>query len=187
MQTVNNGRIYGSSGRVEDPKDNLDGHGVLGSGSKNKSKKKLGEKECKAKLLKLVGMRDYSVESMKTKLLAAGFKIDDIDKIIEFACKHGFLNDKRYAQNFILSKQELGWGRARIEKSLDDKGVDYSEIDGYPDEFFSEDSEVTRAIKCICTHHTSSKNVRDAHYRYLLSKGYSTSVASRALREYDLQ
>ncbi len=186
MQTVNSGRVYGSSGGSEKLKTNLDGCSFFHTNTKKPTNKKLSEKDCKAKLLKLISMRDYSVESMKTKLKSSGFKDEDIDKTIEFGCKHGFLNDKRYAQNFILSKQELGWGRARIEKSLEDKGVEYLEIDGYPDEFFSDDSEIKRAIKCISSHRTSSKNIRDAHYRYLLSKGYSSSVASRALREYGM-
>ncbi len=179
-------RSLGSLDGVELQGSADDGSKAVGTGANSggKGKADLGERACKAKLLKLLGMRDYAVESMRSKLLGAGFQPDVVQKTIEYALRTKFLDDTRYAENHIASKKDMGWGRGRIEKSLAEKGIDCSLLPGYPEALFPEADEVDRAVRCVRSHRTSAKNVRDAHYRYLISKGYSASVASRALREF---
>lgn len=151
--------------------------------SKHAVKKPVGEKECKAKMLKLLSIRDYSISNMRGKLADSGFGEDDIDGAIDFAVESGLMDDSRYAEAYIASKKELGWGRGRIERALDDRGVDCGELEDYPDAFFPQDEELERAKRCLRSHRTSAKNARESHYRYLLSKGFSTYIASRAIRE----
>ncbi len=199
---ANSARVYGSSGRPGGPDAGYgerparrggESHGKRAadldcgsdsSGAGSVCKKPLGDRECKAKLLKLIAMRDYSVQSMRSKLASSGFEPEVVEHTIEYALRTKFLDDKRYAQSFISGKKEMGWGRGRIEEALAEKGVDCSELAGYPDVLFAEEDEVARALKCVRSHRTSAKNARDAHYRYLISKGYSAGVASRALREF---
>lgn len=180
--SANSCRIYGSSGGSGGG-DASAGTARRASKAKQAADKQKGPKECKLKLLKLLGMRDYSIASMRSKLSDAGFSDADIEAALDYATSSGLMDDSRYAESFIASKKELGWGRGRIERALSDKGVDYEQLEGYPDAFFSQEDELERAKKCLMSHHTSAKNVRDSHYRYLLSKGFSTYVASCALRE----
>lgn len=180
--STNGCRIYGSSGGSSGGETS---NGTVGRRSRpaQAADKQKGPKECKLKLLKLLGMRDYSVASMRSKLSDAGFADADIEAALDYATSSGLMDDSRYAESFIASKKELGWGRGRIERALSEKGVDCEQLEGYPDAFFSQEEELERAKKCLMSHHTSAKNVRDSHYRYLLSKGFSTYIASCALRE----
>ena len=141
-------------------------------------------KACKAKLLTLLAGRDYSTHAMKEKLLKAGFTEAMADEAIKMAVDARLMDDVRYAGLFISSKSELGWGRKKIEAALERQGIDCRELEGYPDGLFSADSELARALRSIRGHKTRAKNERDAHYRYLLSRGYSPDVCARALREY---
>ncbi|MGI6217171.1 MAG: regulatory protein RecX [Coriobacteriales bacterium] len=178
VHTRSNG-VFGSSGRSEGS------DGSAGTEHKTRSKKKeseLGIKECKAKMLKLLGMRDYTKKMMRDKLLSAGFPEEVVEETIDFGVGKKLLNDNRFADFYISAKQEAGWGKQRIERELEEKGVDLDEVPGYPDEYFDDDAEVERAISLVKHHRVNSKNVRESHYRYLLSKGYSPSIASKALR-----
>ncbi len=175
VHTKNNG-ILGSSGRSEDGYARDSNKGVP------KKQKPLGPKECKIKLLKLVGGRDYSTSMMWEKLSKAGFEDSVISETIEYAVNSKLLNDARYAEMFIASKKSLGWGQKKIEIELGNRGVSCEILSGYPEEYFSEDVEIARAVDLLRTHNTSAKDVRASHYRYLLSKGFSPTIASKAIK-----
>ena len=147
-----------------------------------KAEKKLGPAECRAKMLQLLAMRDYSVHAMTEKLSKAGFSEKDVKAAVAMAVKTRLMDDNRYGLAYISYKKEAGWGRQKIEQELGKQGVDYASLPGYTDELFDEDDELERARRCLASHHTSSKDPRAAHYRYLLSKGFSPAVCSRALR-----
>lgn len=149
----------------------------------DKPAKKLGLRECKLKMLQLLNTRDFSEFSMRQRLAKAGFPQDVIDQAVAYALKSRLIDDKRFADLFISSRVQAGYGRQRIERELQERGIDCFEVPGYPDAYFDDEDELSRALSCLDSHHTSAKNARDSHFRYLLNKGFSSSIASRALRQ----
>ncbi len=132
-------------------------------------------------MLRLISMRDYTEHGMSAKLLAAGFQPDDVERCVKLAVESRLIDDMRYAELYIVAKKESGWGCGKIIAGLHEKGIDCSAIEGFPDDLFPFEEEVERASRCLLRHKTSSKNPREAHFRFLMSKGYSNAVCARAL------
>ena len=186
MSTVRRGGVYGSSGAPDsNKKDKGDGGRASGHRSRKapSADKKLDGAQCKAKMLQLLAARDYSVKAMEERLARAGFGPDDIRAAVESAKKARLLDDMRYADLYIHSRRELGWGRSRIERELRKQGIDCALVPGYPDDYFSADDELARACELLRKHRTSAKDARASHYRYLSSKGFDHATCMRALSE----
>lgn len=133
-------------------------------------------------LARLLVVRERSISEARDRLSQKGYEETTIDSTIERATRCGLLDDERFARGYIKSKLSRGWGQRRIEQEFYRFGIDTDSIEGYPDEFFSDDEQLERALIALRKHRSQSKNPRQAAYRYLVSKGYSSSIASNAIR-----
>ena len=186
MSTVRRGGVFGSSGAPHEDKENKR-EGGRASGHRPQrapaDDKKLDAAQCKAKMLKLLAARDYSVKTMEERLMRAGFSPDDIRVALKSAMDARLLDDMRYADLYITSRRDMGWGRSRIERELRKQGIDCSQVPGYPDDYFSADEELERARELLRRHRTTAKDVKASHYRYLSSKGFDHATCMKALSE----
>ena len=123
----------------------------------------------------------------------------------------GLIDDTRYGAVLIRTRVAQGRGRKGIEDELERAGIAASDIPGWPEEFFSVDDfdpfrvnanaeddvvgctfgsessdeqEIERALALLRRKPPRSKNVQASAYRKLVTKGYSTSVASAATRRF---
>lgn len=138
-------------------------------------------------LARLLTSRERSCEEVRKRLLEKGYTEDTVSEVIERACACALLDDNRFAENYIKDKLALRWGKRRIERELFFFGIKTETIPGYPEEFFSESEQLENALAALERHHSRSKNPRQAAYRFLLSKGYSSSIASAALKQLEEQ
>lgn len=53
---------------------------------------------------------------------------DDVNDVIEYCRRHGWLNDAGYAQKFIESRSRKGYGPQRIQLEMQQKGISQDEI-----------------------------------------------------------
>lgn len=136
-------------------------------------------------LVRLLGVRERSVQEAQGRLAEKGYCESASSQAIERALACGLLDDERFAKVLIKSKLSAGWGRHRVEQALYRFGIDKESIPGYPDEFFAEEEQLERALAALKRHRSHAKNPRQAAYRYLVSKGYSSQVASVAVRAVD--
>lgn len=141
-------------------------------------------KECVEKLYRLLEQRDYACEEMRRRLVSSGFDEDEAAGVVKDAAAAGLMDDDRFAETFIRSKTEAGWGQRRIEGELEHRGIILDELAGYPEAFFPRDDELERARACIAGYHGKAKDERGALYRRLSSKGFSAEICSEALREH---
>ncbi|MCR5846372.1 MAG: RecX family transcriptional regulator [bacterium] len=185
---------FGSSGSSRD----FDSNGAGGSQraakrrgssddfeSEKKAEKPKGYKECYTKMLSLLAMRDFTALSMRERLLKAEFRAADVDKAVARAIELRYIDDHRFAQAFVRQKSESGWGRGKIARELERLGIPADECADILGELLTEDDELERALRLLEKHRTSAKNARDAHYRYLLGKGFSPAISAKALRKLD--
>lgn len=85
--------------------------------TKTKSKKPLEY------ALRILSMRDYSEYTIREKLIFK-FGIKEANETVEKLKEFNYINDLRYAENFISSKLVSGYGIYVVVRKLKEKGID---------------------------------------------------------------
>ena len=135
-----------------------------------------------AQLTEMLSRRDYAVLEARERLLNYGYREIEIDAALSRAIDARFLDDSRFATYFISERIRRGWGRRKIEIELKRKGVDANDLPGYPEDFFSDDDELDRAIELLSRKSIPSVRPQEKLIRHLMAKGFSYSVSSEAAR-----
>ena len=144
----------------------------------------LEEKTCFAALTDMISRREHGSAEARGKLRSYGYREQDIDAAIARATELHFLDDARFISNFIEEHKRRGWGRRKIEVELRRRGVAISDIEGYPEAFFSEEEDAERAERALERKAVSGGDAYEKLVRYLMGKGFSYRIASEAAREH---
>lgn len=131
----------------------------------------------------LLSRRDHSKGELCEKLVAQGFRLDVSEASIARAEELGLVDDLRFAERFISQKKLAGWGRRRIELELRRKHISTDAILGYPELYFSEEDAYERAMLLLERKRIPEKDPYPKLCAFLVRKGYSYSVSSRAVKE----
>lgn len=171
------------------------------------------EDETKAfeKVTRLACARERGSRELVDRLVRDGFSREVAKSAVQRALDCGLIDDVRYGTVLVRTRVAQGCGRKGIEDELDRAGIAASDIPGWPEEFFSVDDfdpfrvnanaedgvvgcsfgsessdeqEVERALALLRRKPPRSKNIQASVYRKLVTKGYSTSVASVATRRF---
>lgn len=171
------------------------------------------EDETKAfeKVTRLTCARERGSRELVDRLVRDGFSREVAESAVQRALDCGLIDDVRYGSVLVRTRVAQGRGRKGIEDELDRAGIAASDIPGWPEEFFSVDDfdpfrvnanaeddvvsctfgsessdeqEIERALALLHRKPPRSKNVQASAYRKLVTKGYSTSVASAATRRF---
>lgn len=135
-----------------------------------------------ARMEGLVNLRDYSSKEMVDKLLLDGYEPEVVRPLVARAVEAGVIDDERFARVFVRTKIAAGWGQGKIVRELSRKGIEAERLDGWPHEFFEADDEAERAYGLVSRRRLTGKNDYGKLMRFLLSRGFSTGVASSAVR-----
>ena len=97
------------------------------------------------------------------------------------------IDDMRFADVYIRTKVSAGWGSRRIERELSQKGIEASDVPGWPYEYFDMDDERERAYQLASRRRLSGKNDYAKIVRFLVARGFgmgdAKDAAARVLRE----
>lgn len=137
---------------------------------------------CFTMLTEMLSRRDHATQEARIKLAAYGFRPQEIDAAIARAQDMRFLNDARFASYFIEERKRRGWGRRKIEVELRRRGVDVTQLVGYPEAFFDDDDDLERAQQLLERRSIPAGRARDKLVRHLMAKGFSYAVAAQAAR-----
>ncbi len=102
-------------------------------------------KRGKERALYYLKSSDKTVYQMRTKLKEGYYPSDIIDKIIEFLEKYGYLDDYRYAENFISYNKQ----RKSVQKMKNDltiKGIEKNVIDDAFAECIEDNEEIEETL-----------------------------------------
>lgn len=74
--------------------------------------------------LTMLGRRDFSVSEIVEKLKNRNYSQDEITRTVEKLLSYNYLNDERYANQFVSARCRLrGWGPKRVALDLKKRGV----------------------------------------------------------------
>lgn len=163
------------------------------------------------KVTRLACARERGSRELIDRLVRDGFSQEVAESAVRRALDCGLIDDTRYGAVLIRTRVAQGHGRKGIEDELERAGIAASDIPGWPEEFFSVDDfdpfrvnanaeddvvgcsfgsessdeqEIERALALLRRKPPRSKNIQASAYRKLVTKGYSTSVASAATRRF---
>lgn len=163
------------------------------------------------KVTRLACSRERGSRELIDRLVRDGFSQEVAESAVRRALDCGLIDDTRYGAVLIRTRVAQGRGCKGIEDELERAGIAASDIPGWPEEFFSVDDfdsfrvnanaedgvvgcrfgsessdeqEIERALSLLRRKPPRSKNIQASAYRKLVTKGYSTSVASAATRRF---
>lgn len=135
----------------------------------------------RSKAEELLNRRDYSSSELAAKLREAGYHPSVADEVVARFVEVGLLDDRRFAELFARSKAAAGWGRIKIERELTRRGVDATQLEGWPSGYLEEDESET-AFALASRRRLSGKNDFQKLVRFLCGRGFPMGVAMDAAK-----
>jgi regulatory protein len=76
-----------------------------------------------AAAVSLLSRRDFCTSELRARLIAQGFGVDLVDTCLEDLRDRHYLDDERYASQFVAAHAQRGHGPIRIRHELTDRGL----------------------------------------------------------------
>ena len=144
-------------------------------------------KECLKKCGALLARRDYTCARLREKLLSGGYEEEIADWALERLKEAHYIDDERYARNFIQAHWE-DRSKLRIRTDLEDRGVPsdiLSEVIREESEERGAESEIRQIIKLMEKRRFDPQSAEWEEKRkmqaYLYRKGYMSSSVRAAM------
>ncbi len=141
----------------------------------------------KKRCLHLLEKQDRTRADLYMKLTSSGYPADIADAAIDYAASYGYVDDRRYAANFIYFHQEKK-SRRRLTEDLLRKGIDKEIIEECLDEALltSEESKIIRLLekKHYDPSETDAKE-KSRIIRFLLGRGFEYDRVREAMSRVD--
>lgn len=144
-----------------------------------------GLSKAKKKIERLCNVREQCSSQLHTRLLRDGFDEDVAAEAITWALRCGLVDDERFADTLVRSRLSAGKGISGIARELTRLGIDPSTVELLQErEREGSEAEIERALLLLRRKPPRAKNAREAGYRRLVQKGYSSAVAASAARQW---
>ncbi|WP_026665985.1 regulatory protein RecX [Butyrivibrio sp. FC2001] len=144
-------------------------------------------KRAKLRAMNLLQKRDYTEHKLREKLKEGCYPPEVIDEAVEYLKSYRYLDDERYADEYIRYHMELR-SRNRIKQDLLQKGISSDIIERLMDEAYEEntsDPELELCIKLLKKKHYDKDNTTYEEKRKIMAllyrKGFGNSVISSAM------
>jgi regulatory protein len=139
--------------------------------------------------LGLLGRRNHTALELEQKLLQRGYNKENVRKIILKCSQLQIIDDKISGRLYLNELIRKGYGPHRIKYVMSQKGLENHLIDELLFEENMEKNErtlcekvLTKKIKMI-SKNKDSKKIKALLHRFLLSRGFSSSVIVDLLQE----
>lgn len=148
-------------------------------------------KKAKNIALRLLSYSQKTEGDIVKKLKAKGFTKKTIDSVVEELKSFNLIDDKRFAVEWLRSKSKNSlWGRARLLKGLEIKGISGDVIGIAVNETkdeISEEETIQRAFEKWLKRQGHGSGVKGQKekaraFRYLISKGFQPFLINQLLK-----
>lgn len=148
------------------------------------------EQELQEKIQRYCAYQERSHQEVRNKLYQLGAFSSQVDKIIGDLIMQGFLNEERFAKAFAGGKFRMKkWGRVKIVKALEQKGVSKNCINIALKEI--DDDRYRQALLALLKEkeqRLTEENPfvkKDKLSKFLIQKGYEPALVWEAIRALD--
>lgn len=135
----------------------------------------------------------YIAKCQKTKkqindyLLKKGFEEDIVEYVLEKLGEYHFVDDELFAKNYVKAKSK-SCGKRKLEYELKHKGVEEQIISDSIENFCEDEKTVVPVLEKYLKNKPLDLKTKQKAFRFLMSHGYSSDVASAAIsRKYKFQ
>ena len=137
------------------------------------------------KIERLCSLREQASFSLRDRLVRDGFPEEVARTAVDRAVACGLVDDARFADVLVRCRLAAGKGCAGIARELSSLGIDPDSVDAYREaDAGGFDDEIRRALDVLARKPPHAKNAREAAFRKLMGKGFSSSGASSAARRW---
>lgn len=143
------------------------------------------QKDPRKKAMNLLLYRDRTERELRERLQEAGFDEEETQSALDYVSSFGYLNDRRYAENYVYSKKGRE-SRHQMRRELEEKGV----ADRYIEEALAQipEEETDQIYALICRRVGSPRPLEEKEVRrlfgYLSRRGFSSGEIWKALRKF---
>lgn len=143
-------------------------------------------KRAKLRAMHLLTDTAKTEKGLREKLRQGHYPEDIIEQAMDYVRSFGYLDDRKYAESFVLSRKESK-SRKEIYAALLQKGVSAEQIQEVLDEVYVEEGEREAIRKLILKKHVDvlQANEEELHklYGYLARKGFRYEEIRKAIEE----
>ena len=147
-------------------------------------------KRAKKRAMHLLEDMDRTESALREKLKAGQYPENAISGAIEYVRSFRYLDDARYAENFVVSRKDTK-SKREIKALLSQKGVSDDLICLAFEQCYSEDSEEEAIRRILRKKKVDPERMEEQEYQkilgYLARKGFRYEVIRHVISDYDKQ
>lgn len=145
-------------------------------------------RRAKQKALYILKTMDRTEQELTAKLKQAYYTEEVISKVIEFMKSYHYIDDARYATNYVYHKKNSK-SKRQIQIELTQKGIDKELIEeAFSQEYEDEEAAIQKAIHKKCkdlNHMTKEEKLKLSMFLY--RKGFQMDLIKKHVNERDLE
>jgi len=143
--------------------------------------KKYTPQQAKQKIYRYCAYQERSHKEVRDKLYSYGLRTSDVEEILTELITDGFLSEERFARAYAGGKFRMkGWGRIKIQRALEAKGVStYCIKSGLKEIEKNEYEEKLESLlekRCSQLEETNVFSQRDKLATFAIQKGYEPDL-----------
>ncbi|MGB9664671.1 MAG: regulatory protein RecX [Ignavibacteria bacterium] len=144
--------------------------------------------EVKKSALRFLSIRNHSSQELYKKLSKKKFSDQIIKKVIDELLSIGYLNDKKFAEQYLSELTGKLFGPLKIKNEMIKRGIAKEIIDDVLSDYFNNDEIQKEVIKNILSKNRfpkkiSNRNEMQKIYNYLISRGFQNGIVMEVLKE----
>ena len=147
-------------------------------------------KRARLRAMNLLQKKDYTEKQLRDKLAEGMYSSDLVDNAIDYVKSYRYLDDDRYARDYITYHMETR-SRQRIIQDLAQKGISKDQLETILEELYGdeesdlENEQIGRLL--IKKHFDPSMDFKEKQKiaAFLMRKGYSMSNIRKAMENFD--
>lgn len=134
--------------------------------------------------LRLLNRKDYTEKEIRDKLLKKSQNGEEINEVIEYLKEKRFIDDIRYAQNYLYFRLKRGYGKRRVVHELLNKGIGEDLIESV---MTSEDESAEEVFLKKLTLLKGKKNKRKRLFDFMYRRGFDSDKIVELLNKYEVK
>lgn len=133
--------------------------------------------------IRLLSVREHSRLELQRKLQTRTEQPELLQRVLDGLEENGYQSDQRFAEQYVESRRQKGFGPVRIHRELQERGIDATLIEQWLD---PADGEWSTLLHACCQRKFGSAAPRDyreraKRARFLEYRGFSAEMIRSAL------